>query len=75
MQPYTDINGDSGIAAYEIGPRSIKIQFSHGGIYLYDASAPGAAHVAEMQTLAQSGDGLNTYINKHVRKNYAAKLA
>jgi hypothetical protein len=74
-QPYKDIHGDSGVAAYEIGPGSIKVQFAYGGTYLYNSSAPGAALVAEMQRLAQTGGGLNTYINKHVRRNYAAKLA
>ena len=75
MQPYKDIGGDSGVAAYEIGPGSITIQFARGGTYLYNASAPGPAHVAEMQRLAQAGDGLNTYINKYVRKKFAAKVA
>lgn len=75
MQPYRDISGDSGVAAYEIGNGSITVQFSRGGTYLYDSSAPGAAHVAEMQRLAQAGDGLNTYINQHVRKNYAARIS
>lgn len=75
MQPYKDIDGDSGVAAYEIGQGSITVQFSKGGTYLYNGSAPGAAHVAEMQRLAQAGDGLNAYINKYVRKNYAAKLS
>lgn len=75
MQPYKDLSGDSGIAAYEIGPESICIRFMDGGTYLYDASAPGRAHVARMQQLAQAGDGLNTYINQHVRDNYADRLA
>jgi hypothetical protein len=75
MHPYRDTGHDSGISAYEIGPGSITIRFVDGGIYLYDASAPGAEHVAAMQGLARSGRGLNTYINKHVRQNYAAKLA
>lgn len=75
MQQYKDINGDSGVAAYEIGPGSITVQFSKGGTYLYDYSKPGAAHVTEMQRLAQAGNGLNTYINKFVRKDYAQKLA
>jgi hypothetical protein len=74
MQTYAG-RGDSGIAAYEIGPGWIKIRFTDGGTYLYDDSAPGAVHVREMQRLAQSGEGLNTYINKHVRENYAARLA
>ena len=75
MQPYKDIDGDSGVAAHEIGPDSITVQFLKGGTYLYDGSKPGAHHVAEMQRLAQAGDGLNAYINKFVRKEYAAKLS
>jgi hypothetical protein len=75
MQRYKDIDANSGVAAYEIGPGSITIQFADGGICLYDGLRPGSVHVAEMQRLAQAGDGLNAYINKHVRKKYAAKLA
>ena len=75
MQPYKDIHGNSGIAAYEIGRGSITVRFFDGGTHLYDASAPGAAHVAQMQRLAQIGDELNTYINKYVREAYAARLA
>ncbi len=75
MQQYKDINGDSGVAAYEIGQGSIVVRFSKGGSYLYNSLRPGAEHVAEMQRLAQLGDGLNAYINKMVRKNYAEKLS
>lgn len=75
MQQYEDINGDSGVAAYEIGSGSITVQFLRGGTYLYNSSKPGADHVAEMQRLAQAGDGLNAYINKYVRKEYAEKLS
>jgi hypothetical protein len=73
MQQYNDINGDSGVAAYEIGADSITVQFLKGGTYVYNGSKPGAAHVAEMQRLAQAGDGLSTYINKFVRKDFAEK--
>lgn len=74
VQPYRDIDGDSNVTAYEIGPGSIIVQFAGGATYLYNASAPGSGQVAEMQRLARSGDGLNAYINKYVRKNFAAKL-
>jgi hypothetical protein len=74
MQPYRDIDSDSNVAAYEIGPGSITVQFASGVTYLYNASAPGPGHVAEMQRLAKNGDGLNAYINKHIRKNFAVKL-
>ena len=74
MRPYQDLHGDSGISAYEAGDSWIKIQFKHGGVYLYDATSPGSMHVAAMVRLARSGDGLNAYINEHVRKNYSRKL-
>lgn len=73
MQVYRDINGDSGVSSYEIGEDSIRVQFSSGSIYLYTDASAGAQHIANMKALAARGDGLNAYINKHVRKRYARK--
>ena len=67
MERYMDINGDSGIYGYEIGTDYIKVQFKDGSIY----SSAGQSHVETMKILAKSGDGLNSYINKHARKLYA----
>ena len=75
MQPYEARQRESGIAAYEIGETWIKVRFEDGGCYLYNGSAPGLLHVRAMSRLAEAGDGLNTYINRHVRMNYARKLA
>ena len=75
MKPYQGRDGDSGIAAYAYGPGWIDIRFRHGGTYRYDDRHPGAAHVLEMQRLAESGDGLNTYINRFVRDDYADRRA
>lgn len=75
MPLYKDINGDSGVQSYEIGDGSITVHFERGGSYLYTNASAGADHIVEMQRLAQIGDGLNAYINKYVRKNYAQKLA
>ena len=74
MHGYADIDGDSGIAAYELGRDVIVIRFKQGGTYRYDASAPGANHVRRMQKLARAGRGLNEYNNRHVREKFAAKL-
>lgn len=74
MQPYIDIGGDSGVLAFETGEGWIIVQFHKGGAYLYNGANPGLEHVIEMQRLAWAGDGLNTYINKHVRKNFAEKV-
>lgn len=73
MQTYG--NGDSGVTAYEAGDSWIVVQFGDGHRYRYDATAPGPVHVAAMIDLASAGRGLNTYINQHVRANFARKVA
>ncbi|HEY4530307.1 MAG TPA: hypothetical protein VIG97_08260 [Luteimonas sp.] len=73
MQRYA--GGDaSGVAAYAYGPGWIDLHFHHGGAYRYDGTRPGAEHVLEMQRLADLGQGLNTYVNRYVRDNYARRL-
>jgi hypothetical protein len=74
MKPYADINGDSGVVAYDYGDDWIIVEFGKGGKYKYDYNKPGAHDVEEMKRLADTGDGLNAYININVRSNYAAKL-
>jgi hypothetical protein len=74
MERYKNLGGDSGVAAYEIENDSIKVQFDDGAIYLYNYQSAGAANIEEMKTLAIAGRGLNSFIMKHVRKKYAAKL-
>ena len=65
---------DSGVEAYDTGPGWISIRFHHGGTYLYNGIQPGKRDVLAMQQLAAAGEGLNTYINRHVRERYAARL-
>ena len=65
MKPYSDINGDSGVAAYEYSASSIRVQFKHGGTYEYQASGIGASNLNTMKRRADSGDGLNEFINTH----------
>jgi hypothetical protein len=74
MTPYENANGTSGITAYEIQREAIVVEFRHGGKYVYDYDTTGREHVEGMKMLALEGRGLATYINKHVRNLYAAKL-
>lgn len=74
MEHYKDLNGDSGVVAYEVGNDSISIEFKGGATYLYNYGSAGHDHIEKMKGLAVSGDGLNSYINKYVRKLYAVKL-
>lgn len=70
MERYKNLGGDSGVAEFEIGPDYIKVRFTSGSVYTYSNQSAGAAHIARMKQLAQSGHGLNSYIQTHVRNNY-----
>ncbi len=72
MQPYRDLNGDSGVEAYEAGTGYIKVRFRGGSVYTYTHASAGPGHIEEMKRLAHRGDGLNAYINRNVRDGYAA---
>ena len=58
MERYRDIDGDSGVAGYEIGNDFIKVQFSSGAIYVYTHASAGAQNIEQMKKLAIAGDGL-----------------
>ncbi len=73
MEKYSDIDRDSGVVTYEIGEDFIKVKFSDGAIYLYTNTSAGHHNINQMKLLASRGDGLNAYINNHVRKGYAKK--
>ncbi|MFZ1991023.1 MAG: hypothetical protein WAW96_14780 [Alphaproteobacteria bacterium] len=73
-QRYKNLSGNSGVTYFEIGEGFIRVWFTDGEAYEYDEAKPGARHVAEMKRLAAAGQSLGTYINQHVRKNFARKL-
>lgn len=74
MQTYANRGGDSGIRGFTLTPNSITVVFSDGSEYLYDNVRPGQSAVQQMRALAHAGQGLNEYINRYVRGNYAARL-
>ena len=69
MKAYRDIDGDSGILAYDCSDDWIKVQFRDGKIYEYQASKIGQAHITAMKSLADAGDGLNSYIKRNPTVN------
>ncbi|ASV53416.1 hypothetical protein LJPFL01_0053 [Lelliottia jeotgali] len=73
MQHYANRHGDSGVQSFEIDANSIIVEFPQGWKYLYNSIKPGPHHVEEMKKLAIQGSGLNGYINKYVRTEYARK--
>jgi hypothetical protein len=74
MQHYSNLSGSSGVIAYHTGSNYIDIQFQDGSIYRYTYNSAGLDEVEEMKQLAALGKGLTTFINQHVRENYATKL-
>ncbi len=76
MKRYHNPDGDTGIARYEYGKDWISIEFKTGSIYEYTTTSLGEAHLETMKRLADSGDGLNTYINvnRSVWKGYSRKI-
>jgi hypothetical protein len=70
MELYKNIDGDSGVSAYEIGADFIRVQFSNGATYLYTYSSAGSENIERMKILAREGNGLNSFINTRVRKLY-----
>ena len=75
MKAYRDINGDSGVSSYDYGDDWIKVRFKDGKVYEYRSSKIGQAHINTMKKLADSGDGLNAYIDTHpdVRNGWSSK--
>ena len=66
---------DSGVLAYLIEDRDIKILFppdkdGQPFVYTYSYTKPGKKHVEEMKKLAIKGSDLATYINKNIREKY-----
>lgn len=74
MEIYKNLGGNSNARAYEIESESIKVQFGDGSIYLYTYQSAGEGNIEQMKVLAVAGKGLNSFIMRHVKKAYAAKL-
>ena len=73
--PYKNRNPKAGVSSYEIIDDAIILEFADATFrYVYNATKPGAEHIDAMKRLALSGNGLTTYVNQHVRENYAARL-
>lgn len=75
MTPYKNVNGDSNVVSYDTSDTSIRVVFRTGTHknYLYDSARPGPQALQEMKRLAVQGWGLNSYISRVVKKNYARK--
>ena len=74
MPAYRNFGLDSGVVAYDLGVDWIKVTFKDGSAYLYNYAVTGRHNVEQMKRLAETGQGLNAFINRTVRKRYAKEL-
>ncbi|WP_299278379.1 hypothetical protein [uncultured Psychroserpens sp.] len=74
MRRYRNLGGNSGVSSYEIGKDRIVVTFSSNISYEYTYSSTTVDHIENMKVLAQNGQGLNSYINKYVKKGYSRIL-
>jgi hypothetical protein len=74
MQRYGNKGKDSGVVSYDIDAGQIIVQFRNGERYLYTEDSAGAANIAKMQELARAGEGLGSFISKHVPNDYVRKI-
>lgn len=75
MRRYANLDGRAGVLEYEIGPDWIMLRFrDRPELYLYNRDKPGIGKVLQMKRLALAGRGLTTFVNQHVRENYAQRI-
>ena len=74
MEPYREWDNDSGVRAFEISEGQIDIQFKTGAVYRYTSTSVGSANLDQMVALARAGEGLNSFINRVVKKRYSSRL-
>ena len=73
MTPYRGNPKKHGVLAYEIQAEAIDIEFTSGWIYRFSYEKPGALRVERMKELAESGQGLSTFISKHVKNRFESR--
>ncbi|MBB3219318.1 hypothetical protein [Pseudoduganella umbonata] len=73
MKRYRNLEGHSGVVAYDILPEAIAVKFAGGDVYDYTYRATGRARVETMKALAEAGRGLSTFIARYVRDEYERK--
>lgn len=73
VEQYKDLDGISGVKAFEITNDAIEVQFLNGARYVYTRESSGGRKLARMKNLAKRGRGLNRYILKSNYYGYASK--
>ncbi len=73
MEIYNNLGGDSSISEYECGSDFILVLFNDGWRYTYTYESTGFDNIEHMKELAFKGEGLGSFIRRHIKKAYASK--
>lgn len=74
MNKYRNLGGNSGVIGYDETDDTIIVYFKDGWKYVYSNYSAGINNIITMKKYANQGMGLNSFINKYVKKNYSKKF-
>jgi hypothetical protein len=74
FQRYKNLSGDSKVAAFELAKDAVTVRFADASVYRYSNQSADPANVSKMKTLALSGKGLGTFIEKNLKDRYSRKI-
>jgi hypothetical protein len=70
---YANTGGNSGVDSYDLGDDWILVKFTTGSRYLYTIKSTTREQLDEMKRYANDGKGLNSYIMRVQKTNYAGR--
>lgn len=70
---YKNLSGRSGVNSYQNKRGTLSVRFQDGSTYNYTNKSAGQYAMRRMRQLSTRGRGLNGYINRKVKSNYASK--
>lgn len=73
LNSYANYGGKSGIVSYDIGDDWILVNFTTGSKYLYTIKSTTPDNINQMKQLAHAGKGLNSFIMRVLKTDYAGR--
>ena len=70
MKHYANFGGNSNVVSFEYGETYITIQFGSRRPYTYSYESAGKVNIDTMKQLADSGQGLNSFVMRNVKTLY-----
>lgn len=70
---YANVGGTSGVATYDHGDDWMVVNFTTGSRYIYTLKSTSPESLGYLKKYAIAGKGLNSYIMRQLREDYAGK--